>query len=116
MEIEAISNVTRVTNKPKLNQTIGDIGTTGNFVLPGAPVDDVEVAENPIEVEMTNGSISKSTHTCYLRIPVLPKELREAHIVPGLSHASLISIKKCAEEDASVFLRTKYVKYGTGVS
>ena len=84
MDIEVINNVTRVTNKPKLNQAIGDTGTTGNFVLPGAPVDDVKVAENPIEIEMANGSISKSAHMCYLRIPGLPRELREAHIVPCL--------------------------------
>ena len=72
-EINVINNVTRVINKPKLNQAIGDTGTTGNFVLPGAPVDDIQKAENPIEIEMANGSISKSTHTCYLRIPGLPK-------------------------------------------
>ena len=63
----------RVTNKPKFNQAIGDMGTTGNFVPPGAPVDDVREAENPIEIEMANGSISKNTHTCYLRIPGRPK-------------------------------------------
>ena len=93
-EIDVTNNVTRVTNKPKLNQAIGDTGTTGNFVLPGSPVDDIKEAENPNEIEMTNESISKITHTCYLRIPELPKELREAHIVPDLSHSSLISIKK----------------------
>ena len=60
MEIEVINNVTRVTNKPKLNQAIGDTGTTGNFVLPGASVDDVKVAIDPIEIEMSNGSIEKS--------------------------------------------------------
>ena len=38
IEIEVIKNVTRVI-KPKLNQAIGDTGTTGNFVLPGAPVE-----------------------------------------------------------------------------
>ena len=64
IEIEVINNVTRVTDKSKLNHAIGDTGTTGNFVLLGAPVDDVKVAENPIEIEMANGSISKSTHTC----------------------------------------------------
>merc|ERR1711966_415067 len=105
-EINMVNTVTRVINKPKLNQAIGDTGTTGNFVLPGAPVDEVQEAENPIEIEMTNGSISRSTHTCYLRIPGLPKELREAHIVPGLSHSSLISIKNCVEEDASLFSKT----------
>ena len=58
-------------------------------------MDDIKVAVNPTEIEMPNGSIEKSTHTCYLRIPGLPKELRGTHIVPGLSHSSLISIKMC---------------------
>ena len=83
------------------------------FSLPGAQVDDIREAENPIEIEMAISSISKSTHTCYLRIPGLPKELREAHIVPGISHSSLISIKTYAEEDASLFSKIKYVRYGT---
>ena len=65
-KVEVTNNITRVTNKPKLNQAIGDTGTTGNFVLPGVPVDDIKIAENPIEIEMPNGVIEKSTHTCYL--------------------------------------------------
>ena len=61
-----INHVTRVINKPKLNQAIGDMGTTGNFVRAGTPVDDIKVAINPIEIEMPNGSIEKSTQraTC----------------------------------------------------
>ena len=59
IEIEVIKNVTRVI-KPKLNQAIGDTGTTGNFVLPGAPVDVVKVAIDPIEIKMPNGSIEKA--------------------------------------------------------
>ena len=74
VEMEVINNATRVTNKPKLNQAIGDTGTTEYFVLPGAPVDEIKVATKPIEIEMPNGSIEKSTHTCYLQIPGLPKE------------------------------------------
>ena len=34
-----------------------------------------------------------STHTCTLDIPWIPNEAKEAHIVPGLAHALLISIK-----------------------
>jgi len=105
MEVEVINNATRVTSKPKLNKAIGDTGTTGNFVLPGAPVDDIKVATKPIEIEMPNGIIEKSTHTCYLRIPGLPKELREAHIVPGLSHSSLISIKKLCKGGCVVIFK-----------
>ena len=46
MEIEVINNVTRVVNKPKLNQAIGDTGTTGNFVQPEAPVDNTYQSGN----------------------------------------------------------------------
>ena len=73
----------------------------------------IKVAGHPIEIDMPNGAIEHSTHTCYLRIPGWPKELREAHIVPGLSHSSLVPIKKYAEEDASLFSKIKFVKYGT---
>ena len=73
----------------------------------------IKVEEHPIEIEMPNGSIERSTHTYYLRIPGLPKELRETHIVPGLSHSSLVSIKKYAEEDALLFSKINFVKYGT---
>ena len=55
-----INHVTRVINKPKLNQAIGDMGTTGNFVRAGTPVDDIKVAINPIEIEIPNGSIEKA--------------------------------------------------------
>ena len=85
----------------------------GNFVLLGSPVGDIKVAMNLIEIEMPNGFIEKSTHTCYLRIPGVLNKLREAHIVPGLSHSFLISINFFAEEDASLFLKTKYARYGT---
>ena len=93
------SNITKAKNKPRINEAIGDTGTTGNFVLPGAPMDDVKVAEHLIEIEMPNRAIERSTHTGYSRIPGLPKEMREVNVVPGLSYSSLVSIKKYAEED-----------------
>ena len=71
--MEIASNATRVTSKSKLNEAIRNTGATGNFVLPGAPFDDIKVAENPIETEMPNRVIERSTHTCYLRIPCLPR-------------------------------------------
>ena len=50
-------NVTRVVNRPDFNQAIGNTGATGNFVQPGAPVDDIKVTVNPIKIEMPNGRI-----------------------------------------------------------
>ena len=73
-----INIVTRVINKLKLTQAIEDTGTAGNFVLSGAPVDEVQEAENPIEIEMANGSISKSTHKY-----VLPADLRTTQRIKG---------------------------------
>ena len=94
VKVYLVNNITKVTNKPKLNEAIADTGTTGHFILPGAPMDDIRPAARPIEIEMPNGTTEKSTHTCQLRIPDVPREAKEAHVVPGLSHLSLISIKK----------------------
>ena len=76
-------------------------------MLPGAPVDDIEVAQTPIEIEMPNGIIERSTHTCNLRLPNLPKQVKKAHIVPGLSHSSLISIKQLCKGGCSVIFKNK---------
>ena len=102
MTIHLVNNVTKVMNKPRVNEAIADTGTTGHFILPGAPMDDIRPAAQPIEIEMPNGTTEKSTHTCQLRIPDVPREAKEAHIVPGLSHSSLISIKKLCKEGCEV--------------
>ena len=86
VEINLINNITRVTNKPNLNKAIADTGTTGHFILPGAPMDDVQPATQPIEIEMPNGTTERSTHTCQLRIPDVPKEAKEPHVVLSLIH------------------------------
>ena len=107
MKIHLVNNITKVTNKPKLNEAIADTGTTGHFILPGAPMDDVRPAARPIEIEMPNGTTEKSTHTCQLRIPDMPREAKEAHVVPGLSHSSLILIKKLCKEGCEVRFKEK---------
>ena len=101
--MEISCNSTRVISKSRDNEGIGDTGTTDHFLKEGAPADEIEIAENPIEIEMPNGTIERSTHTCFLRIPGLPKELRKGHIISGLSHSSLVSIKKYAKEDGKLY-------------
>ena len=54
---------------------------------------------------MPNVSVEKSTHTCYLRIPGLPKKVRKGHIVPSLSHSSLVSIKKLCKGGCKVIFK-----------
>ena len=71
--MEISCNASRVINKPQDNEAIADTGTTDNFLKEGAPCDEKEPAVNPIENEMPNGTVERSTHTCYLIIPGLPK-------------------------------------------
>ena len=54
---------------------------------------------------MPNGTIEKSTHTCYLRIPGLQKELRKGHIVPDLNHSLLVSIKKLCQGGCEIIFK-----------
>ena len=72
---------------------IADAGATGHFLLPGAPVTDIKAATAPLIITLPDGKEIKSTHTCLLDTPTFPKAARQAHIVPGLAHTSLISIK-----------------------
>ena len=72
---------------------VADAGTTVHFVLPGTPITNIRIARHPLKINLPDGDCLTSTHTCTLDIPWLPNESKEAHIVPGLAHASLISIK-----------------------
>ena len=103
--VEISCGSTRVINKPRSGEGIGDTGTTDHFLREDAPADEIKIADKPIEIEMPNGTVERSTHTCYLRIPGLPKELRKGHIVPGLSHSSLVSIRKLCKGGCKVIFK-----------
>ena len=85
---------------------ISDSGATGNFLLEGAPVKNVQVADNPIRTTLPNGKSMTSTQTYNLDIPWLPNHVTEAHIVPGLAHASLISTRHFCEAGCKVIFDT----------
>ena len=50
------------------------------------------IAVVPLRIKMPNGQIIHSTHTCLLKIKDPPKEVRKAHIFPGLHKCILLSI------------------------
>ena len=62
-------------------------------MLPGTPVTDVAPATRLITINLPDGEKLHSTHTCKLAVLWLPNNAKTAHIIPGLAHASLISIK-----------------------
>ena len=87
------TNYTTAQLKIAENMAVVDAGATGHYVLPGTPVTNVKVARHPLKINLLDGDCLTSTHTCKLDIPWLPNDAKEAHSVPGLAHASLISIK-----------------------
>ena len=74
------------------NMAVADAGATDHFVLLGTPVTNIKVARHPLKINLPDGDCLTSTHTCTLDIPWIPNDTKEAHIIPRLAHASLISI------------------------
>ena len=69
-----------------------DSGATSHFLVIVAPTSDLQEAKNPLSVKLSDGARVSSTHTCTLAIPEIPAKARIAHIVPGLTDHSLLSI------------------------
>jgi hypothetical protein len=84
------------------DHAIADAGATGHFVLPGTPVSNINPAQTPLIINLPDGKQIASTHTCKLNVPWLPDKAREAHIVPDLAHASLVSIKTLCDAGCKV--------------
>jgi hypothetical protein len=56
----------------------------------------------PLHVNMPNGATVQSSHTSELILSALPPETRRAHILPGLVHNSLISVRKLCDSGCDV--------------
>ena len=85
-----------------LNTAIADAGATAHFLLPGAPVTNVQPTQHPLTINLPDGGTIKSTHTCLLDMPWLPFTARIAHIVPGLAHTSLVLISTLCDAGCKV--------------
>ena len=91
-------------SRQRSKQHVGilDSDTTGHFCIPGVDVENIQQAVVPLIILQPNGETLHSTHTCDLKIPWLPAEMRRAHIVPGLAHTTLISIRQFCKAGATV--------------
>jgi len=76
--------------------------------MKNAPMKNVCPTTNPLNINLPDGMIVRSTHICNLEIPGLPHVL-EGHIVPELTVASLVGIRKYASWDAPYYLQIKRV-------
>ena len=72
---------------------ISNSGATAHFLVEGAPIVNKREAEQPVTIKLPDGTLIYSTHIGNLDIPWMPDSMTTAHIMPGLSHSSLISTK-----------------------
>ena len=79
--------------KISLDFGIANAGATGHFLQPGAPAINIKRSKNPISISQPDGGKLESTQECEIDNPLLPKAARNAHIVRGLAHTSLVLIK-----------------------
>jgi hypothetical protein len=90
------------TNAPTEHTAILESGCTSNFLSAAAPCSDKQAAHVPLNVNMPNGETIQSSHTCNLLLTDLQHQARQAHILPGLVHNSLISVGQLCDNDCSV--------------
>jgi hypothetical protein len=79
-----------------------DSGCTSNFFSATAPCSNKQEAHTTLNVNMPNGTMIQSSHTCGLLLAYFPPQARKAHILPGLVHNSLISVGQFCDNGCSV--------------
>ena len=62
----------------------------------------MKLSNNPLTINLLDGTQLKSTHTCEINVPWLPKSARNAHVVLGMSHTSLVSVKVLTDAGCKV--------------
>jgi hypothetical protein len=79
-----------------------DSGCTSNFLSEAVPCSDKQAAHVPLNVNMPKGMTIQMSHTCNLLLMGLPLQARQAHILPGLVHNSLILVGQLFDNGCSV--------------
>jgi hypothetical protein len=81
-----------------------DSGCTTFFKSAAAPCSNKQASHVPLNVNMPNGTTIQSSHTCNLLLTRLPPQARQAHILPGMVHNSLILVGQLCDNGCSVTL------------
>jgi hypothetical protein len=92
-----LPNLAQLASKPiwvhiEPTHGIADTGATSIFVQEGIPVPNLQIAMYPLTVNLSDGRQVRSTHTCDVVVPGLPKPLT-GHVIPDLAMASLFGIR-----------------------
>jgi hypothetical protein len=90
-------------------QGIADTGATSIFIKEGTPCRNMQPASKPLTVNLPDGRQVKSSHTCKVLIPCLPRPLT-GHIAPNLAIASLFGIQPLCNAGCTVIFHQDKVE------
>jgi hypothetical protein len=77
-------------------------GCTIDLLSAAAPCSNKQAAHIPHTLNMPNGTTIQLSHTCNLLLTDLPQQTRQAHILPGIDHNSLISVGQLCDNECSI--------------
>jgi hypothetical protein len=77
---------------------IVDSRCTGHFLLANAPCLNKVKSRTPLTVRLPNGATMESSHTAELDIPECNAAASKAHIFPGISNHSLLSVGQLCDK------------------
>jgi hypothetical protein len=89
------------------SHAVADRGATSLFLMEGLKMSNVQIATNPLSINLPDGAIVKSMHTCDIIIQGLPTVLT-GHIVQGLTMVSLVGIRILCNAGCTVTFTEKY--------
>eukprot|EP00804_Cyclotella_cryptica_P025469 CCRYP_011974-RA/>CCRYP_011974-RA protein AED:0.11 eAED:0.08 QI:0/0/0/0.66/0/0.33/3/0/643 len=98
-------NITLGTNK-----AIADSGASAHFLLPNVNISNKRKADHPLNITLPDGKVIQSTHVGNLNLPGLGDSATLAHVLPGLAHSSLLSIKQLCDNGCHVNFANKDCK------
>ena len=83
-------------------EAIADSGATAHFILPHVQIINKCKAETLLNITLPNAEFIQSTHVDNLNLPGLGNAATIAHVVPGLAHSSLLSVKQLCDNGCNV--------------
>jgi hypothetical protein len=96
-------NYLNCTPSPQLQSTaLLDSGCTAHFLIVNVHCKKKVLTQTPLEGRIPNGTTIASTHTATLNLPSLPHPERQAHILHGLAHHSLLSVGQMCDSGCSI--------------
>ena len=91
-------------------EAIADSGATAHFILRYVQILSKCKEEIQLNITLPDGEIIQSTHVGNLNLPGLGDADTIAHIIPGLAHSSLLSVKQLCDNVCNVNYTKKLMK------